>query len=67
MPLILEACNHGMAVVNFLVPDQHRAQWDGWVHTLMAHPDLPELSQLFPLFDGIFHLAADDQNKKYKV
>ena len=33
-----------------------------WLGSLMAHIDLPKLSQLFPLFDGIFHLSADDQN-----
>ena len=36
--------------------------WDRWVQTLLSHYDLPTLQQLIPLFDGLFHLSADDQN-----
>ena len=44
------------------ISPQYQAMWDRWVQTLLSHRDLPALQQLFPLFDGLFHLSPDDQN-----
>ena len=36
--------------------------WDRWVQILMSQCDLPALQQLIPIFDGLLHLSANDQN-----
>ena len=60
--LILQAANQGTPVINLNIAPQHQELWDRWVQTLMSQRDLPDLQYLIPLFDGLFHLAAVDQN-----
>ena len=62
MPLILQAANRGIPVININITPQHQNIWDRWVQVLMSHSDLPPLQQLIPIFDGLLHLSANDQN-----
>ena len=61
MPLILQAANRGIPVININITPQHQTIWDRWVQVLMSHSDLPPLQQFILIFDGLLHLSANDQ------
>ena len=62
MPLILQAANRGIPVIDIHIPQQHTATWDRWLQMLSDHQDFLPLEQFFSLFDQPFHLSALHQN-----
>ena len=62
MPLILQAENQGLPIINLTIPRQHQERWDGWLNTLALHQDFLQLGQMFSLLNQPFHLSARDQN-----
>ena len=62
MPLILQAANNGIPVIDMTLPADLQAILDGFVGRLHNSPSFPQLGVLYQMFDQPYHLPSLIQN-----